>query len=188
MRETVRGTARPPPSGTCHAHRVRDELNRQAEAFGADLGAKGLFVQTYPERMYETAAEVLAKPWPREVSERLEFDAEPIILIVDREFRLSDPGNHPYALIWLSDLLEEPEAVRPLLIDLARATKQGSDVVLYLREVAERVRDEERLNDAGTAVGSLARFASYIELKPSVFGVSIDLTAILRDIAGRSSR
>ncbi len=35
------------------------------------------------------------------------------------------------------------------------------------------------------SIGLLARIASYIEIKPSVFGVAIDLKAILRDISER---
>jgi hypothetical protein len=33
-----------------YADRVRDELNRQADAFGLDLGPAGVFVEAYPQR------------------------------------------------------------------------------------------------------------------------------------------
>jgi hypothetical protein len=34
-------------------------------------------------------------------------------------------------------------------------------------------------------LGIAARIASYVEIKPQLFGVSVDLKAILRDIAER---
>jgi hypothetical protein len=52
-----------------------------------------------------------------------------------------------------------------------------------LRSVAERRRRAETLEDIGENVGTVARLASYVEIKPTLFGVSIDLKAILRDIA-----
>ena len=42
-----------------YADPVPDELNRQADAFGMDLGPSGVLVQAYPQRMYEIAKEVL---------------------------------------------------------------------------------------------------------------------------------
>lgn len=79
-----------------YADPVRDELNRQADAFGMDLGPSGVLVQAYPQRMYEIAKEVLAKPWPPEIAERLQSDQDPIILILDRDWQSFDPREHPF--------------------------------------------------------------------------------------------
>jgi hypothetical protein len=162
---------------------VRDELNRQAEAFGADLGPKGIFVRAFPQRMHETAEEIRDKTWPDAIAQRLADEADPIILIIDEEFRSFDPRQHPYAVIWLSDYQADPSAVRPLLQMLARKTKRGDDVILYLRDVAERARQVEARDDAKRRVGTVARLTSYFEIKPRLFGVSIDLKAVLQDIA-----
>jgi hypothetical protein len=102
-----------------YADAVRDELNRQAEAFGADLGEEGLFVQPYPQRMYETAGEVVDKSWPDDLARRLEGDADPVLLVLDREFDAFDPREHGYALIWLSEYHGDPQAIRPVLQTLA---------------------------------------------------------------------
>jgi hypothetical protein len=56
-------------------------------------------------------------------------------------------------------------------------------VIEYLRDVAERTQREAREDEV--AAGLAARLASYIEIKPQLFGVSIDLKALLRDIASR---
>ncbi|MFN0145950.1 MAG: hypothetical protein ACKVT1_05525 [Dehalococcoidia bacterium] len=166
-----------------YADPVRDELNRQADAFGADLGRAGQFVQSYDQRMYETSAEVLAKPWPEDIAARFANDAEPIILAIDRDFATFNPKEHPYAIIWLSDY-KNPNEVRALLITLSRLVRAGEDLVGHLHDVAARAQLTHDLGDTHARVGTMARLASYVELKPSVFGVSIDLKTILRDIAG----
>jgi len=167
-----------------YADPVRDELNRQADAFGMDLGPSGLLVQGYPQRMYEIAREVLGKPWPAEIAERFHSDPDPIMLIIDRDWRSFDPREHPFGIIWVSRFSSEPETVRPFLQSLARLSREG-DVITYLCEVAARERRADALGTTQRSIGLLARVASYIEIKPSVFGVAIDLKAILSDIAER---
>jgi hypothetical protein len=168
-----------------YADAVRDELNRQAEAFGADLGSKGLFAQPFPDRKYETAEEVLAKQWPEDLEQRLSDTPDSVILVLDQPFSEFDPREHGYAVIWLGDYHNEPTAIRPLLQMLARKTKREEDVIAYLKEIAERAQKDERREGAAGALGTAARIASYVEVKPSLFGVSIDLKAILQDLAAR---
>jgi hypothetical protein len=164
---------------------VRDEINRQAEAFGADLGAEGLFVQPYSQRMYETAGEVLAKPWPDDIRRRLEDDADPVLLVLDHPFATFDPREHGFGIIWLSEYHGDPQEIRPVLQTLARRTKRGEDVIAYLAQAAERRQRDALAEAAAAPVGVAARLASYVEIKPRIFGVSIDLKALLRDIAER---
>src|SRR3954465_11330889 len=71
-----------------YADAVRDEINRQGEAFGADLGRDGVFVQPFTQRMYETGQEALDKPWPDDIRDRMADDADPILLVLD------DPSRH----------------------------------------------------------------------------------------------
>jgi hypothetical protein len=72
-----------------YAYAVRDELNRQAEAFGLDLGTGGTFVQAYSQRMYDVGREVVSKSWPADIHARFASDQDPIILVVDKEWSLS---------------------------------------------------------------------------------------------------
>jgi hypothetical protein len=164
---------------------VRDELNRQAEAFGADMRGEGLFARAYPQRMYETADEVTDREWPDDLAERLRDDPDPVLLVLDGSLWEFDPREHPYALIWLSDFHGDPQAIRPVLQILARKTRGGEDVIEYLRGVAERTQREARKGEVTGAVGIAARLASYVEIKPQLFGVSIDLKALLGDIGKR---
>jgi hypothetical protein len=164
---------------------VREELDRQAEAFGADMRSQGLFARAYPQRMYETADEVTNREWPDDVGLRLRDDPDPVLLVLDRKLWEFDPREHSYALIWLSDFHDEPQAIRPVLQTLARKTRQGEDVIEYLRDVAERTQREARDAEVVASVGLAARLASYVEIKPQLFGVSIDLKALLADISKR---
>ena len=166
---------------------VRTELNRQAEAFAADLHGQGVLAQAFPQRIYDTADEVLAKHWPSDLLDRMEDDPDPFMVVIEEPFADFDPREHPYAVIWLSDFQSDPESVRPMLQALARQTrsKAQDDVILYLRDVAEDAQSAVRSGQASGAVRTAARIASYFEIKPSVFGVSIDLKAVLRDIAQR---
>ncbi len=162
---------------------VHDEFTRQAQAFGLDLGVTGTLVQPYPQRMFDVADEVLAKPWPTEILERFHTDQDPILLIVDTAWREFDPTEDPYAVIWLSDFHEDPKQIKTLLGDLARRTRDGEDVIAYLLGVARRARQDAVVADAKVGLGILARLGSYVEIKPQLFGVAVDVTAILRDIA-----
>jgi len=164
---------------------VRDEMNRQAEAFGEDLGLEGALVQPYPQRMHDTAQEVLNKKWPPKIGTRMSDDADPLLLIVNRDFASFDPRQDPYAIIWLSDYHSKPESIRPMLQQLARRTRRGDDVIVYLRDIAERASEAEHRQKAAGVARRAARLASYIEIKPNIFGVSVDVSAILKDIASQ---
>jgi hypothetical protein len=75
---------------------------------------------------------------------------------------------------------------------LAYRTRKGEDVIAYLHDVAEREQQRAKIDKAihGAKYGAsvLARIASYVEIKPSIFGVAVDLKAILRDIAESRER
>jgi hypothetical protein len=157
---------------------VREELDRQAQAFADDLEGRALLAQSLPAQARRTAREVVEKPWPPALAERMDDESNPFIVVIDQAFRDFDPREHAYAVVWLSDFYEDPNAVRPLLQTLARKTKKSEDVIEYLRGVAEKAQ-------AADAVGLASRVAGYVQIKPSVFGVSIDLKAILADIAAR---
>ena len=164
--------------------KLRDEWNRQANAFGMDLGPSGLLVEGYPQRMYEIAAEIQEKPWPAGIKNRFESDGDPILLIIDKDWTSFDPRADPYALVWLSDM--QVDGVRPLLQELARLTRNGEDVIGHLRGIAKRQARSKFFKKAWRGTGVGAQLASYVEIKPSVFGVSIDVSAILRDLAKSS--
>ena len=163
---------------------IRAEMGRQADAFGMDLGPSGVLVQPYPQKMYEIAAEVLAKPWPKAIADRFKSDPDPIMLVFDRDWLSFDPRQDPFGVIWLSQF-SPPAEVRKFLQSLA-ALSHREDVIAYLHDLAERERHAAGLGKRWKGIRRLARAASYIEIKPGVFGVTVD-DAILSDIAGKGN-
>lgn len=139
---------------------VREELQRQADAFGRDLGARGVFVEPYPSHQNDITYEVLAKPWPDDIRREMDASQDPFILVVRDSFAAFDPREHPYAIIWLSRFQQQPEDLLPMLKTLAQKTRNGDDVIAYLLEVARRHQAEAALDAAGAAAGLGARLAS----------------------------
>lgn len=161
---------------------VREELNRQAEAFGHALGETGTFVMPFRESSQWVGEQVIEKPWPDEIKQRFNAEMDPIILVFDRDWETFDPREHPYAIIWVKDFRQDPALVRPALQELVHRARRGEDVIEYLHGVAKREQLREDGRAVGRGAGMLARLASYVEIKPSVFGVEIDLKAILKDL------
>lgn len=173
---------------TIYEDAVRDELNHQAEAFAADMGGKGFYARAFAHRIEQTHDEVTNREWPEELAERFRDDPDPVLLVLDRTLSEFNPREHSYALIWVSDFRGDPHAIRPALQILALKIRSGDDVIEYLRGVAERSQREARKEKAARAGELVARFASYLEIKPSFLGLSIDLKALLGDIARRRDR
>jgi hypothetical protein len=169
-----------------YASDVRDELNRQAQAFALDLGHDGVLVQAFPQRMYEAMQQLLEKPWPADIRKRLDEEQDPIVLVFDQGWDSFDPRHDPYAVIWLAGFRDRLDAVPRVLHDLALRTRRGEDVITHLKEIAERRAQDAAEDRLEKDVGFLARLASYVELKPKIFGVSIDLSALLRDLGSRT--
>ncbi|QSZ51297.1 hypothetical protein [Arthrobacter sp. D5-1] len=169
------------------AHGVKEELHRQADAFGQAMRTNGVFIRAFERSTDAVVEEVMDKQWPAEIAERFMTDQEPIILIFDRDWADFDPREHPYGIIWVSDFQDDPAAVRPLLSELAMRTARGDDIIAYLQEVAEKERRTSALDVVERGTGLLARIASYVEIKPEIFGVAVDLKAILRDMAERKT-
>jgi hypothetical protein len=166
-----------------YMNKVRDELNTQADAFAMDLGPSGVFVSAYPQRMYEVADEVLEKPWPESFAERLREDQDPIILVLERSWEDFDPREHTFAVVWLSEFFDDPSRLRPLLQRLARLSREGDDVIAYLRGVAERQERDRAVDTGKKGARAVARIGKYVRIEPTLFGVALDVDAILSDIA-----
>lgn len=127
---------------------------------------------------------MLAKPWPTEISKRMEDVSEPVMLVIENDFAKFDPREHRWAIVWLSDFTpgREEVDVRPFLKMLASTARRGGDVIGTLHESAQR---SERLERGGRLLRFAARAGSYVEWKPtlSLIGIGVDVKALLRDLA-----
>ena len=118
-----------------YENRVKDELDRQAEPFGADLDTSGMFVQPFPQRKYDIAEEVRLKPWPTEIAQRLD-SSDLALLIINRDFASFDPREHAHAVIVLDDYLTDVDSIKSLLNQIFGV---GIDLKAILRDIADRL-------------------------------------------------
>lgn len=165
---------------------VRDEIDRQKDAFAEDLGSAGVLEEAFESYRADWARAFLAKQWPEDIRRRIDADREPLILVTENGgsgFAGFDPGRDRWAIIWFSQFEGSPYDIKPLFMTLARKTRDGEDVIQYLIDVA--VRDSER-HKAGKIARFFARGVGYVDWRPSIpfIGLSIDVKAILADLAG----
>jgi hypothetical protein len=157
---------------------LKDELAKQLDAFGADLGTSGMVLQPYRAHEFATFNEVLEKNWPTDFRDRLEAEVDPCMLIIDRDFDAFDPKQDRWAVIWFSDLREVyAQELAHLFHKLALLSRQERDLLQYLKRLVLR----HEVQDAA----KLGRLTKYFDLgKPEFFGISVDVQAIVTDVIG----
>ena len=150
---------------------ISEQLEKQAEAFGADLGIKGAVIRAYRQHAKSTFAEVLAKKWPEEVRQRFDSEQDPFMLITRKAFQAFDPREADWAIVWFSSFRETPDSIYRVFGSLARKIERGENVFKYAKALATKAKYK--------------RFGKYFELKtPELFGVSLDVKAMLEDMTG----
>ena len=148
---------------------AEQRLEEDLSEFGRQLGREGAVIRTYPENARSARQDVLQLAWPRDVRSSMEETEEPFMMIINRDYRGFDPQRDPWAIVWLKD--REPGDLVRLFQRLADEVLDGADLFEYLGEVAKRARR--------SGLTGLLRF---VEFKPKVLGVSIDITGIARAI------
>ena len=68
----------------------------------------------------------------------------------------------------MSSFQDKPDSIYRLLATLARKIEKDEDLFEYLRTVALKKKG--------------ARFSKYLEIKPNIFGVTLDISSILEDL------
>ena len=68
---------------------LSDELDKQWQAFGADLGPSGTVVRAYRQHAKKSFDEVMAKQWPEEIFKRFGLEQDPFMVVIDRDFQPS---------------------------------------------------------------------------------------------------
>ena len=163
-----------------YSTRLKEEMNVQLDAFGADLGTSGLVLQPYKASEYQTFEEIAKKDWPSEFRKRLEDEVDPCMLVIDRDFEAFNPANDRWAVVWFSDLSTYAKDLPRLFHKLAQLSRSKEDVFGYLKQLA--------LKDVAKKAAKLGRLAKYFEIKPEVFGISIDVGKIVEDVSDAISR
>jgi hypothetical protein len=155
---------------TDYVTKLSKALDEQWQAFGADLGPRGSVIRAYQQHAKNSFEEVMAKPWPKEIGKRFDNEQDPFILVIDRDFAVFKPGEHPWTIIWMSDFYSEPERIYRLFGSLAKRVEHGENIFEYVQSLAQK----QKVKKAG----------KYFELKPGIFGASVDIKAMLEDLAG----
>jgi len=146
---------------------MREELNKQLMAFGADLSIKGKVISSYDQASHRVYQEVLKKNWNKDFRSSIEEEHEPFMLIIDVDFEEFDPQQHRWTVIRFSGY--PVDSIPKFFHQLALITRKNKDIFSYLRWL--------------TTKKTVAESAKYIEIKPEIFGVSINVNAIIEDLA-----
>ena len=150
---------------------ISSSLDSNLEKFGIGLGLKGKVIESYSHAKGDTFKEITQKDhWPYNVKERFEKEQFPFMLVIDESFEKFDPGKHRWGIIWFSDFVNDPNSVPKIFGSLVRKIRQDIDLFEYLISLARDHKTKE--------------FTEYFEIKPGIFGISVDIKALLFDIGG----
>ena len=98
---------------------------------------------------------------------------DPVILVLDRGYASFDPQEHPWALVWLEDY--NPDTLYRVFTKLARMVRDPDrDVIETLRQSAAD----------GKFRSAARRVLGVFEIKPGIFGVSLNVNALLGPAIG----
>ena len=146
------------------------QLREQGISFGAEIEEKGFVVLSHGKTSSYTSDQVMSKEWPKEIQERFKAETEPFILIMDEDFNSFKPNGHHWVIIWFSDYQGDPAQGHKVLQQLLRKIRAGSNLFIDLQE--NRGKKWYR------------KWAKYVEVKPKVFGVSVDAKGIFEEASG----
>lgn len=149
---------------------ITDSLEKNLEIFGADLALRGKVIKAYRGRSWNTFEEVKKKEnWPYDVRARFDIEQDPFMLIINEDFGIFDPKEHKWSIIWFSDFRENPDSIPRIFCSLVQKIRQNENLFDYFQSLATKK--------------AAKAFIGYFEVKPGIFGISIDVKAILEDLA-----
>jgi hypothetical protein len=151
-----------------YASGIAEEIEKQFEPFGADLGIKGQIVKAFKTASFNTADEVLSKKWTKEMKEKLESSQDPVMLIIDQDFNLFNPAEDQWAIIWFSDYFKNTEKIYRIFSLLSGKTKRDEDLFKFLKSQTKKE--------------NFKKWLGYIEISPGIFGFNIDGNKIFEEL------
>ena len=141
-------------------------LQASLERFARDLEEEAALVRPFPGDIEATRRQVLNKRWPARARRRIQ--TTPSLLMIDRDFDTFDPKQHPWLQIRIPLDGREAETGRALQRLAGLITSEpDEDVFRRARSIARRGRLE---------------LGGILEVKPGIFGVSLDLWELGRNV------
>lgn len=149
---------------------ITEEIEKQFEPFGADLGAKGLVVRAFKNASTSTFDEIRVKPWPEDIQDRFDNEQDPFMLIINKDFQTFNPRHDRWSVLWFSDYTEKPERIYKVFGKIANKIRKGENVFDFLRTATNKSR--------------LQKWVQFFSFSPEIFGISIDVKAIFEEAFG----
>ncbi|NQU56364.1 MAG: hypothetical protein HQ513_03955 [Rhodospirillales bacterium] len=113
----------------------------------------------------------MKKSWPDDVGQRFDAEQDPFMLIIDKDFNEFNPELDRWGIVWFSNFSDKPDSIYKFFGCIARKVRRDEELFDYLSSVAHQEKYK--------------KFGKYFELKkPELFGISIDVQAILEDLIG----
>ncbi|SDR62402.1 hypothetical protein SAMN05444161_0406 [Rhizobiales bacterium GAS191] len=146
------------------------ELEKQWLPFGSALGVDGTAVRAYFKRENQTFDEVQKKSWPSEVCDQMAKEQDPYMLIIDKPFYQFDPTKHKWGIVWFSKFFEHPQEIYRMFGSLAKKVKEGEDIFEWAASLTKKQK--------------YGKLTKYFDVKPGIFGFTVDIKSALKDLAG----
>src|SRR5271163_1777865 len=147
--------------------RISDELDKQWSHFGEALGVDGTAIRAFNKAKNKTYDEIQSKSWPPEIRERMFREQDPYMLIIDNTFDNFDPHLNKWSVIWFSEFYERPGAIDRLFGALANKVRRGEDIFEWAASLSKKKQ--------------YSKFSKYFEIKPGIFGVTLNVKSALED-------
>jgi len=148
---------------------ISESLNKNLMKFGMDLELRGKVIEAYSHKKHETFHEIQKKNnWPATMSKQFDNEQFPFMLIINKSFRDFNPGEHHWGVIWFSDFIDDNNCIPKIFCSIIKTIQQKKNVFEYFKRLT---RDQK-----------IKQFTEYFEIKPGIFGCSIDVKAIITDL------
>jgi len=121
---------------------LQKALDASFEAFGDEGGQPIRAVRATRGHRLDIYKELQTRRWPKEIKSRIRSERQPFLVIIKSDFRLFDPQEDDWRIVWLGDAGTPGNNIPVLLGVFTRAIEINDDVFAYL----------DRLSSPGTGV------------------------------------
>ena len=149
---------------------LTEQLKEHVDPVGAAVEDKAMIVRAFEKASYDTAEQVVSKNWSEEYKKHFSKAQDPFLLIINTSFKDFDPQQHPWAIIWFSG---NPDQINKVFGHLIRITRKGENIFDYF-QIAKTKKWYQK-------------YAKHIEIKPNIYGISVDAKGIFEEITGLDS-
>jgi len=147
---------------------IAEEIKKQVDPFGEALGLKGRVVEAFRSAKIDTASEILEKNWPEKTKTRMNETQDPMMLIINTDFKRFSPDSAPWAIIWFEDHRKDVKNIYRIFGMLANKTKKDEDIFQFLK--------------SETRKKNFKKWLSFVEIKPGIFGFNVNAKALFEEL------